>query len=97
MFRKILVANRCEIAIRIMRAARELGIETVAIYHEIDIAQPFVHYADYAFKITAETPKEAYLDIEQIVETAVKSGCDVKEVVTHGLTSFLKMLNLHNQ
>jgi acetyl-CoA carboxylase biotin carboxylase subunit len=76
MFKRILVANRGEIAVRIIRAAREMGIETVAIYHEVDKKSTFVHYADYAYEIKAETPKNAYLDIDQIVETAKKSGAE---------------------
>ncbi len=76
MFKKILIANRGEIAIRVMRAARDLGVETVAIYHEIDKETPFVHYADYAYRLEAETPKNAYLDIDQIIETAKKSGAE---------------------
>ncbi len=76
MFKKILIANRGEIAVRVMRAAREMGIETVAVYHEVDIAQPFVHYADCAYKLEAATPKNAYLDIEQIIEVAQKSGSE---------------------
>lgn len=75
MFQKILVANRGEIAIRIIRAARELGIETVSVYHDVDIAQPFVHFADDFFRLHSKTPKEAYLDIEQIIDIAKKSGC----------------------
>ncbi len=76
MFKRILVANRGEIAVRIMRAAREMGIETVAVYHDVDIAQPFVHYADYAYKLDAQTPKAGYLDIEQVINIAQESGCE---------------------
>lgn len=76
MFKRILVSNRGEIAIRIMRAARELGIETVAIYHKVDISSPHVRFADRAYEIKAETPKSAYLDIEQIVDTALASGAE---------------------
>lgn len=76
MFKKILIANRGEIAVRIIRAARELGIETVAVYHSVDKEAPFVHYADYAYKLEGETPKAAYLDIEQILDTAKKSGSE---------------------
>ncbi len=74
MFKRILVANRGEIAIRVMRAARELGIETVAIYHKVDREAPYVHYSDYAFEIFADQPKAAYLDVQQIVDVAKKSG-----------------------
>lgn len=76
MFKKILVANRGEIAVRIMRAVREIGIESVAIYHDVDIAMPFVHYADYAYKVHSQTPKGGYLDIGQIVDIALKSGAE---------------------
>ncbi|MGQ9819336.1 MAG: acetyl-CoA carboxylase biotin carboxylase subunit [Candidatus Kapaibacteriales bacterium] len=73
MFKRILIANRGEIAIRIMRAARELGIETVAIYHEVDKNSPYVQFADYSLEIYGEQPKSAYLDIQQIIESAKKS------------------------
>ncbi|MFA6571117.1 MAG: acetyl-CoA carboxylase biotin carboxylase subunit [Bacteroidota bacterium] len=76
MFKKILVANRGEIAVRIMRAARELSVETVSIFHEVDREMPFVHSADFAWRIYGETPKAAYLDIQQIIEVAQKSGAE---------------------
>ncbi len=76
MFKKILIANRGEIAVRIIRAAREMGIEAVVIYHEVDKHSPFVQYADYAYKIDSPTPKGAYLDIEQIIEKAHESGAE---------------------
>ncbi len=76
MFKRILVANRGEIAVRVVRAAREMGIETVAIYHEIDKAMPFVHYSDYAWKLSSPTPKAGYLDIDQIIDIAKKSGAE---------------------
>lgn len=76
MFKKILIANRGEIAIRVIRAAHELGIETVAIYHKVDKAAPFAHMADYAYEIFSEQPKSAYLDIQQIIDVAKKSGAE---------------------
>ncbi len=76
MFKKILIANRGEIAVRVMRSAREMGIENIAIFHEVDREMPFVHYADYAYKLTAQTPKQAYLDIQQIIDIAIKSGAE---------------------
>lgn len=76
MFKRILVANRGEIALRIIRAARELGVESVAIYHEVDKEMPFVHSADYAFELVADVPKQAYLDIHQIIDTALRSGAE---------------------
>lgn len=76
MFKKILVANRGEIAVRVMRSSREMGIETVAVYHEVDKEALFVHYADYAYKLSGDTPKSAYLDMEQIILIAKKSGAE---------------------
>lgn len=76
MFKKILIANRGEIALRLSRAARDLGIEAVAIFHDVDKGMPFVHFADYAYRLEAETPKAAYLDINQIIEIAKKSGAE---------------------
>ncbi len=76
MFRKILIANRGEIAVRIARAAREMSVETVAIYHDVDKAMPFVSYSDYAYRLDSESPKSAYLDIEQIIDIAKKSGAE---------------------
>lgn len=74
MFKRILIANRGEIAVRVMRAARELGVETVAIYHRVDREALHVRMADYAYELYAEQPKAAYLDIQQIVDVAKKSG-----------------------
>ena len=74
MFSKILVANRGEIALRVIRAAKELGVETVAVYHEVDKEMPYVNGADYAYELVASTPKEAYLDIDQILDVARNSG-----------------------
>lgn len=76
MFKKILIANRGEIAVRIMRAAKELGVDSVAIFHEVDKEMPFVHYADYAYKLESESPKAGYLDIQQIIDIAKKSGVE---------------------
>lgn len=76
MFKRILIANRGEIAVRIMRSSREMGIETVAVYHEVDREAQFVNYADYAYKLHGETPKDAYLDIEQIIEVAKLSEAE---------------------
>ena len=76
MFKRILIANRGEIAIRIMRAAKELGIETVAIYHKVDQHSLYVRYADYAIEIVSSEPKLAYLDIAQIIEKAKQLSCE---------------------
>jgi acetyl-CoA carboxylase biotin carboxylase subunit len=74
-FEKILVANRGEIAIRIMRAARELGIEPVAVYSEADRNALHVRLAREAHLIGPAPPSESYLKAEVLVETALKSTC----------------------
>jgi acetyl-CoA carboxylase biotin carboxylase subunit len=76
MFSRILIANRGEIAVRVIRAARELDIESIAVFHEVDKGMPFVHCADYAYQLYSDTPKNAYLDMNQIIEIALKSGAE---------------------
>lgn len=76
MIKRILVANRGEIAIRVMRAAREMGIETVAIYHEVDKSSYHLNFADKTVEIIGTTPKSAYLDINQIIKKAIENKCD---------------------
>ena len=75
-FDKILIANRGEIAIRVMRACREMGIETVAVYSEADANALHVKYADEAFLIGAAHPKKSYLNKERILEVAELAGVD---------------------
>ncbi len=58
---------------RLLRAAREMNIESVAVYHDIDKEAPFVQYADYTYKLAGGTPKQAYLDITQIIEISKRS------------------------
>ncbi|MFC0284600.1 pyruvate carboxylase [Camelimonas abortus] len=75
--RRLMVANRSEIAIRVFRAATELGIETVAIYAEEDRLSLHRFKADEAYRVGAgKGPLQAYLDIESIIETAVKARVD---------------------
>jgi len=73
MFNKILIANRGEIAIRIMRACRELGIKTVAVYSDADKNALHLSYADEAIRIGAASPKESYLNMEVLIRAALDS------------------------
>ncbi len=75
-FDKVLIANRGEIAIRVMRACRELGIETVAIYSEPDKNALHVKYADEAFCVGEAHPRKSYLNMERIMEVVQQSGSE---------------------
>ncbi|EHP42027.1 carbamoyl-phosphate synthase subunit L [Cupriavidus basilensis OR16] len=75
-FHTLLVANRGEIAMRIMRTARRLGLATVAVYSEADRHGPHVAYADRAVRIGDAAPRASYLNIAAIVEAARSSGAD---------------------
>jgi pyruvate carboxylase len=76
-FKKVLIANRGEIAIRIIRACRELGIRTVAIYSEEDKNSLFRTKADEAYEIgKGQSPIDAYLDIDEIIRMAKSKGCE---------------------
>ncbi|MBI4965661.1 MAG: acetyl-CoA carboxylase biotin carboxylase subunit [Desulfomonile tiedjei] len=76
MFKKILVANRGEIAVRIMRTCKRMGIRTVAVYSEVDFRSPFVREADEAAMIGPAPSRESYLNQEKIVSVARDYGCD---------------------
>lgn len=73
---KILVANRGEIAMRVMRTAREMGIKTVAVYSEADRDMPFVRYADEAVCIGPAPSAQSYLRADKIIEVAKQTGAD---------------------
>jgi acetyl-CoA carboxylase biotin carboxylase subunit len=76
MFKRILIANRGEIAVRIARACRELDVETVAVYSEADRESLHVKYADFAYAIGPPPSVESYLAIDRIIEVARKSGAE---------------------
>jgi len=76
MFEKVLVANRGEIAIRVMRTLREMGIAAVGVYSEADRETPAVRFADEAHLLGPATPAESYLNIERIIAVAKESGAE---------------------
>ena len=76
MFKQILIANRGEIAIRIMRACRELGIQTVAVYSDADKHALHVQQAEEAIHIGPAAPKESYLDMDKIIRAAKQAHAD---------------------
>jgi acetyl-CoA carboxylase, biotin carboxylase subunit len=76
MFRKVLVANRGEIAVRVIRALRELGIPSVAIYSDVDRASLAVRMADEAVAVGPAPSSESYLRIDRILEAAARTGAE---------------------
>lgn len=76
MIKKILIANRGEIALRILRTCRELDIEAVAIYSELDEKSPHVIYADEAYPLGGKTSQESYLQWQKIIDIALTANAD---------------------
>src|SRR3954452_22874359 len=76
MFDKVLIANRGEIALRVVRACRELGVKSVAVYSTADAASAAVRYADEAVCVGPPATGKSYLHIPNIIGAAIKTGAD---------------------
>ena len=76
MFRKLLVANRGEIAIRILRTLREMGLRSVAVYSDADRQSPHLGFADEAYAIGPAPAAQSYLSADRLLGVAHRAGCD---------------------
>ena len=93
MIKKVLIANRGEIAVRIIRACREMGIETVAVYSEADKEALHTKLADEAICIGPAQSKDSYLSMENIISATIISGADA---IHPDSDSCLRTVNLQN-
>ena len=76
MFRKVLVANRGEIAIHILRTLREMGLRSVAVFSEADRQSPYVGFADEAYLLGPALARDSYLSADRVLDVAHRAGCD---------------------
>ena len=84
MFSKVLIANRGEIAIRIVRALEELGVASVAVYSELDRDAPHVARAEEAYNLGEGPAAENYLNVEKILDVARRSGAEAIQTTMSG-------------
>ena len=91
MSHKILIANRGEIAVRIIRAAKELGIETVSVYSKADEEALHVKIADHAICVGGPKSSDSYLNMNHILSAAISTGCDA---IHPGLWIFYQKMQL---
>ncbi len=76
MFKKVLIANRGEIAVRVIKGCQEMGVKTVAIYSDVDLKAPHVRMADESVALGDPTPSESYINIQKIIDAALEKGVD---------------------